>query len=65
MINPLILLYPFFWLGIIIVIGYGFSLLYHWIRFGHMYPLVWLVLPVYVVGSLIFIGAMLSGLAAV
>lgn len=65
MFNPVVLLYPFFFLGLIMVVFYGFSLLYHWIRYGGMYPLVWLALPVYVVGTIIFIGAMLAGLAAV
>jgi len=63
--DPVLLLWPFFWLGIVVVFLYGFSLLYHWIRFGVLYPLVWFALPVYVVGTLVFIGAMLAGISAV
>ena len=65
MFDPAVLLYPFFWLGIIVVFFYGFSLLYHWIRFGYMYPLVWVALPIYVVGTIVLIGGMLAGLGAV
>ncbi len=59
------LLWPFFWLGIVATALYGFSLLYHWLRFGHLYPLVYLALPIYLVGTFIFVGAMLAGLSAV
>jgi hypothetical protein len=60
-----IVLWPFFWLGMVTVFLYGFSLLYHWIRFGYMYPLVWVAMPVYLVGTVVLIGAMLAGIAAV
>lgn len=63
--NIAMVLWPFFWLGMAAVLFYGFSLLYHWIRFGSMYPLVWVALPVYAVGTVIFIGAMIAGIAAV
>lgn len=64
MVNSTVFLYPFLFLGLIIVVFYGFSLLYHWLRYGSMYPLVWIALPVYVVGTIVFIGAMITGLAA-
>ena len=60
-----LVLWPFFWLALIAVFFYGFSLLYHWIRFGAIYPLVWIALPIYVVGTIILIGAMLAGIASV
>lgn len=60
-----LLLWPFFWLGIVAVFFYGFSLLYHWIRYGSMYPLVWIAIPIYAVGTIILIGAMLAGIASV
>jgi len=60
-----VILWPFFWLGIVAVFFYGFSLVYHWVRFGSMYPLVWVVLPLYAVGTVILIGAMLAGLSTV
>lgn len=59
------ILWPFFWLGIVAVAIYGFSLLYHWLRFGNLYPLVYLALPIYLVGTVILIGAMLAGISAV
>jgi len=58
-----LILWPFFWLGIVAVFFYGFSLVYHWVRFGTLYPLVWIALPLYAVGTIIFIGAMLTGIA--
>lgn len=60
-----LVLWPFFWLAIVAVFFYGFSLLYHWIKFGSIYPLVWIALPIYVVGTIILIGAMLAGIAGV
>jgi hypothetical protein len=60
-----VLLWPFFWLGIVVTAGYAFALLFHWFRFGFMYPLVWLALPVYAAGVFIFIGAMLTGIIAI
>lgn len=65
MIDPGILLQPFFWLGVVVTLAYGFSLLYHWIRFGNMYPLVWIALPIYLTGTLILIGATLAAMSAV
>lgn len=59
-----LILWPFFWLGLVATFLYGFALLYHWIRFGHMYPLVWVMLPIYLVGAVVFIGAMLAGISA-
>lgn len=63
-IDPDMLLWLFFYLGLVVVFLYGFSLLYHWVRFGYLYPLVWLAIPVYVIGTIVFIGAMLAGIAA-
>jgi hypothetical protein len=40
-----------------------FAELYHWLRYGYMYPLVWLALPVYLIGTVVLIGAMLTGIA--
>lgn len=60
--DPALILWPFFWLALVAVVGYGFALLFHWFRFGVMYPLVWIALPLYLVGTFIFIGAMLAGI---
>lgn len=58
------LLWAIFWLGMVIAAGYAFALLYHWIRYAHVYPAVWVALPIYAIGSLLFIGAMLAGVGA-
>lgn len=58
------LLWPFFWLMIVVTIWYVFAELYHWLRFGWMYPLVWIAMPIYLVGVLVLVGAMLSAIGA-
>lgn len=60
-----ILLWLFFWIAMLVVIGYGFSLIYHWVRWGYMYPLVWVAMPVYIVGTLILIGGVLAGIGSI
>ena len=57
------ILWLFFALALLVTIYYVFAELYHWLRWGYMYPLVWLALPVYLVGVVILIGAMLTGIA--
>ncbi len=61
--DPSIVLWFFFWLSLIFVAYHVISLLFHWIRFGKLYPLVVIATPVYLAGTLIFIGAMLAGIA--
>lgn len=63
--DPSVLLWVFFWAVMILTILLGFGLLYHWFRYGHMYPLVWVMMPIYAVGVLVFIGAMLAGIAVI
>lgn len=58
------ILWVFFWFAFIVTAGYAFSLFFHWLRFGYMYPLSFVAMPVYGVGVLLFIGAMLSGIAS-
>ena len=65
MIDPTLLLWPFFWLGFITAFCYAFGLIYHWVRYGHMYPFVWVVMPIYSLGTLLFLGAMLAGIGSV
>jgi len=60
-----LILWPFFWLGLVVTFFYAFSLIYHWLRFGNMYPLVWIAMPIYAVGTVIFIGAMLAGITSI
>lgn len=56
------LLWPFFWLIMIVSLWYVFAQLYHWLRFGWMYPLVWVALPLYLAGVFVLVGAMLSAI---
>ena len=60
--SPAVILWPFFWLALIATLWYVFAELYHWIRYGWIYPLVWVALPLYLVGVLVLIGAMLAAL---
>lgn len=64
MLSATTLLWPFFWLVMLMTVGYTFAQLYHWLRYGWMYPLVWIALPIYLVGVVVGIGAMLAGIAA-
>jgi len=58
-------LWLFFAIVFIITAYYVFAELYHLIRYGYMYPLVWLALPIYLIGVVVLLGAMLAGIAAV
>ncbi len=51
--------------GILIVLGYGLALLYHWIRFGFLYPLVFVALPVWGIGTFILFSLTLAAFAAI
>lgn len=59
------ILWFFFLIVFLITAYFVFAELYHWLRYGYMYPLVWLALPVYIVGVVVLLGAMLAGIAAV
>jgi hypothetical protein len=59
------ILWFFFALVFLATLYYAFAELYHWLRYGYMYPLVWIALPVYFVGVVVLLGAMLAGIAAV
>jgi hypothetical protein len=64
-IEPSMFLWFFFWIGFAITAGFAFGLIYHWLRYGTMYPLALTMMPVYIVGVLVLIGAMLTGIATV
>lgn len=55
-------LWLFFGFAFIITAGFAFGLLYHWFRYGFMYPLTWVAIPVYSIGVLVLIGAMIAGM---
>lgn len=59
MIWTLILLF------IALIVGYyAFALLYHWIRYGFLYPMVFIALPVWAIGSGFLIMLTLAAYAA-
>lgn len=58
------ILWIFFWFAFIVTAGFAISLYYHWLRFGYMYPLSFIAMPVYGVGVLVLVGAMLSGIGS-
>ena len=58
------ILWLFFWIALAFTAYFVFALLYHWLRYGHMYPLVWIMMPVYLIGTVVLIGALLGGIAA-
>lgn len=62
--GPGVILWFFFALVLLMTAYYVFAELYHWLRYGYMYPLVWIILPVYLFGVVVLIGAMLSGINA-
>lgn len=59
-----VVLWVFFAIVFLITAYYVFAELYHWLRYGYMYPLVWLALPIYLIGIAVLLGAMLTGIAA-
>jgi hypothetical protein len=63
--DPSIVLWLFFVVALIITVYYVFAELYHWLRYNAMYPLVWIAIPVYLVGTGALIVGMLLGIAIV
>jgi hypothetical protein len=53
----------FFGIALLVTLYYTFAQLYHWLRYGFMYPVVWVVMPVYFIGVVVLIGGMLAGIA--
>ncbi len=60
---PTIILTIFLLVALVVTALYAFGLLYHWIRFGWLYPWVWVAMPVYLVGCGFFILLMLGAMA--
>lgn len=61
--GPSVVLWIFFAVVMIMTLYYVFAEIYHWLRYGYMYPLVWIALPIYLIGIVVLVGAMLSGIA--
>ena len=53
----------FFGIALLVTLYYVLAQLYHSIRFGLMHPLVWIVIPIYLIGVVVLIGGMLAGIA--
>ncbi len=51
--------------GALLVVGYyAFALLYHWIRYGVLYPMVILALPVWAIGTVLLLFLTLAAYSA-
>lgn len=59
------LLWVFMGIGAVITAYFIFAQLYHWIRYAGLYPLVWVALPVYLIGVFALFSVMLGAIAAV
>lgn len=53
----------FFGVALLVTLYYSLAQLYHWLRYGFMYPVVWVAMPVYFIGVVVLIGGMLAGIA--
>lgn len=42
-------------LALLVVGYYAFALLYHWLRYGFIYPMVFLALPVWGIGTVLIL----------
>ena len=60
-----VILWLFFWFAFIVTAGFAFGLYYHWLRYGSMYPLAILAMPVYGIGVLVLLGAMVTGISTI
>ena len=57
------ILYVFLAFAFLFTAAYAIGLLYHWIRFGWLYPWVWVALPLYGTGVFVLFSVMLGALA--
>lgn len=53
-----------FVLVFLVVAYFAFALIYHWLRYGFMYPLVWIAMPIYAVGTVFLLLICLAALAS-
>lgn len=61
--DTVVIFWFFFYISLIVTAGFVFSQLYHWLRFGFMYPLVFIFMPIYLIGVVVLIGGMLVGIS--
>jgi hypothetical protein len=47
----MIVFWGIFAVAFLITLYYFLALMYHWLRYGFMYPFVWIAIPVYLVGT--------------
>jgi len=60
----MIVFWLIFGIAFLITAYYVFALLYHWIRYGFMYPWVWVMMPIYLVGTGFLLLISLAALSA-
>lgn len=60
----MILWWLIFLAALLITGYYVFALLYHWLRYGFMYPAVWVALPIYLIGTGFFLLLAIAALVA-
>ena len=60
---PQAVLLVFFAAAVVFTPAYAAGLIYHWVRFGWLYPWVWIALPLYGVGVFIFMSIMVGTIA--
>lgn len=63
-VGPGAILWLFFGLVFIMTAYYVFAQLYHWIRYNYMYPMVWVAAPIYLIGVVVLLGMMITGIGA-
>ncbi len=52
----------FFVFALVFTAAYAIGLFYHWLRFGWMYPWVYVALPIYAAGTLLLLVTMLGAM---
>ena len=57
------ILYVFLAFALLFTAAYAIGLLYHWIRFGWLYPWVWVAIPIYGGGVFVLFSVMFGALA--
>jgi hypothetical protein len=62
-VDPTIILWFFFVVGMAVTAYFMFAHLYHWLRYAGLYPLVWVALPIYLIGIFVLVTTMLGAIA--
>ncbi len=58
-----------FWILFVVVFlataYYAFALLYHWLRYGFLYPMVFVAIPVWGIGTFLLLSLTIAALIAI